>query len=159
MKSSDAFDRPELIDSDVWYHDEEDYTRTVLYADIDGESPFITNHISEIAIDVVAGKGMIFSGAIGTSIETGGQLQIKPETPYRYLGKMSLLVTVTPALTPAFVTFNQEPLAEEQSKFLKRYRREQRIARRLEGLNSRLEQFVAIAASSQSSLSWHDGRE
>jgi len=149
-------ERTELLAYDCWYHDDENLTQSVLYLDVNGKSPIITNHLSDLHIQVIDGSGRLATGALIHKLERGEEQYVKAKVPYRYIGKMSLLVTARPILISSFVTFNNEPLGREEQQIMKRYHkmkdREERTAALLHKLEILTERFVSF--TQPSNVTW-----
>lgn len=128
-------ERPELLTGEVWYH-KPDATR--LYVDILGSSPEITNHLSIVNFKVVNGIGTIATEGMIVNIAAEGEVAVLPGTPYRYEGQMSMLLTIRPALRPAFVTHDNERLGRNERRVLQ-----------IRELDSRLMKFIDNPAISK----------
>lgn len=136
-------DRPEVLDDGLWYHDN---ARTVIYRNIDGASPEITNHVSRVKFEVISGVGRIATPGMFADVEAGDCVTVMPEMPHIYLGKMSFLTTISPRLLPAFVTFNGEPLPKEEAKILKqakkKFHREEQMSALVSKIISDYEEMI-----------------
>jgi hypothetical protein len=143
--------RPEFIDADVWYFDQQNYSRSVQYTDLDGGSPDFTNHLSRITFDIVFGAGSIATQGMIAQVEAGSRVTIMPVTRYSYVGKMSMLVTAEPAIVPAFITIGNAKLGRNAQKVLHKIERQRRVEQRVEKMLG----LVNAAAGMATLESWY----
>lgn len=123
---SDSIERPELITMELWYYDDRYLEKSIAYADVDGVSPTITDHLSLRTYEITAGEGAFSSDGIVAHVRQGCKIEILPGTPFSYAGRMSLLSTCEQATIPEFVTFDNQKLGRQERKRLRE--RDRRIA-------------------------------
>jgi hypothetical protein len=111
-------ERPEILKAEVL---EAELLRTHMVLDIDGTSPEITNHLSNMTYKVIEGTGELVVGTSSiVTLVPGTQIEIARGTPYGYEGQFTTDVISHPGLLPDFVTFNSERLPRAQRRIVKK---------------------------------------
>lgn len=110
-------ERSEILDSQLWRWTPEE---SDVYLDIEGKSPLITNHLSDVTYKIQGGDGMILTASSQVRLQSGTEVTIFKGHPYSYEGEFDTIARARPGLKGNFVTFNNHELGKSQVQELKR---------------------------------------
>ncbi len=116
MAATTVIDRSEIIVAETWLRDPE---HSVVYLDIEGDSPPITNHLSDVTYKINWGEGKLVTDVSEMQLQPDTEVTIFKGNVYQYSGEFDAVVEAKPGLNERFVTFNDFKLGKKEAKELK----------------------------------------
>jgi hypothetical protein len=106
-------ERPEVYGL---YHVTNDIELSRVCYVVDGESPWITNHLSDVIFELLEGSGDIHTLSTTQQFELHVPVIVPYRQAYRYAGKMVLSVDAIPLIAPPFITYGDQKLGRQEAR-------------------------------------------
>jgi hypothetical protein len=110
-------ERPEVSGFKVVHYEPE---LSVVRYTIDGETPEITDYLSDRVFKITDGVGKLFTTTGYVNLHQGTETGVDRGNPYVIKGCLSLFVEASPWVTDGFVAFNGEELPAPNKRELKK---------------------------------------
>lgn len=115
-ESPPIIDRSEITGYQMWLYGPE---FSVNYIDIEGSSPPITNHLSDVTYKINWGEGKLVTDSSEMQLQPGAEVTIFRGHKYKYSGEFDAVVEAKPGLSDKFVTFYDMKLGKKEARELK----------------------------------------